>query len=499
MNIAAYCRVSTDSDDQLNSFAHQKEFFSEYANKNGYTLYKTYADEGISGTSLKKRIEFQCLMKDAERGLFKMVVVKDVSRFARNTVDFLQSIRKLKSMGINTVFLTANMTSLGDSEFMLTIFGAMAQEESANLSKRVKWGKKIAAKNGCVPNLVFGYDHIDAKTLQINTEEAEIVQKIFHWYAHEGWSLKNIAIWLNENHVKTKRGGEVWNKSSVCVILDNSIYCGVLVNNKTEVKDFLSQEIFVLPKEEHFRHEKPELAIISREEFDLAQEVREFKRKQIKNHGGKMASRPSTKHLFSTLIKCDNCGSSFVRLKYHYKEKTKIYWQCNIYDQWGKRRCNNNFRLYEDQLIENIREYLLGLLSDKEKFIDDIIKSAMKDAGSTCDADIKKIMAERDTLTNRREKYQEMYANNLMTLHELKTKIEQISTRLLELNADMESIEQISKTADQLDSIVRKYTCDIKRFLALETPTNLELRRIIDHINVSSDRKVTIVLRKIDI
>ena len=122
MNIAAYCRVSTDKSDQLNSLKAQKEFFSEYTKRTGDTLVRLYADEGISGTKIKNRKEFLRMMSDAEHGLFDMVVVKDISRFARNTVDLLQSVRKLKSLGIETQFLTANMTSMGNSEFVLTIF-----------------------------------------------------------------------------------------------------------------------------------------------------------------------------------------------------------------------------------------------------------------------------------------------------------------------------------------------------------------------------------------
>ena len=136
MIIAAYCRVSTDSNEQLESLANQKAFFAEYARRSGHRLFRVYADEGISGTSLKKRDEFLRLLHDAEQGLFEMVVVKDVSRFSRNTVDALQSVRHLKHMGIHTLFLTANMDTMGDSEFVLTLFSALAQEESNNLSKR---------------------------------------------------------------------------------------------------------------------------------------------------------------------------------------------------------------------------------------------------------------------------------------------------------------------------------------------------------------------------
>ena len=155
MNIAAYCRVSTDKTDQLNSLETQKEFFLEYTKRTGDNLIKLYADEGISGTKIKNRKEFQRMLADAEKGLFDMVVVKDISRFARNTVDLLQSVRRLKSLGIETQFLTANMTSMGNSEFVLTIFGALAQEESANTSKRIKFGKKMNAEKGRVPNIVL--------------------------------------------------------------------------------------------------------------------------------------------------------------------------------------------------------------------------------------------------------------------------------------------------------------------------------------------------------
>lgn len=182
MNIASYCRVSTEKEDQLNSLEAQKNFFKEYTDRSGDRLVKLYADEGLSGTKIKNRKQFLKMMTDAESGLFDMVVVKDISRFARNTVDLLQNIRKLKSLGIETQFLTANMTSMGNSKFVLTVFGALAQEESANTSKRVKFGKKINAEKGRVPNIVFGYDKTigDYFNLTINKAEADVVRRIYH-------------------------------------------------------------------------------------------------------------------------------------------------------------------------------------------------------------------------------------------------------------------------------------------------------------------------------
>ena len=240
MNIADCC-VSTDKEDQLNSLEAQKEFFSEYTNRTGDNLVRLYADEGISGTKIKNRKEFLRMMADAEHGLFDMVVVKDISRFARNTVDLLQNVRKLKALGIEKQSLTANMTSMGNSEFILTIFGALAQEESANTSKRIKFGKKLNAEKGRVPNIVYGYDKTigDYFHLTINQEEAAVVRQIFQWYIKDGYGTAKISTFLNDRGLKTKRNC-AWSQTAVCRILTNELYTGKVINGKQEVKDFLT-------------------------------------------------------------------------------------------------------------------------------------------------------------------------------------------------------------------------------------------------------------------
>ena len=270
MNIAAYCRVSTDKEDQLNSLETQKEFFLEYTKRTGDNLIKLYADEGISGTKIKNRKEFQRMLADAEKGLFDMVVVKDISRFARNTVDLLQSVRKLKSLGIETQFLTANMTSMGNSEFVLTIFGALAQEESANTSKRIKFGKKMNAEKGRVPNIVYGYDKTigDYFNLSINEEEAKVIRQMYKWYTEEGFGGAKIANMLNERGVKTKRGNN-WSQNSVCRILTNEIYTGKIINGKEEVSDFLTGQRKEKDESEWLVTIRPELRIIDDEEVTL--------------------------------------------------------------------------------------------------------------------------------------------------------------------------------------------------------------------------------------
>ena len=161
MRMCGYARVSTDEERQLDSLEHQMEFFSDFAKQNGHHLVNVYTDEGITGRQLKKRDAFNKMLSDSKLGLFDLLVVKDVSRFARNTVDLLTSIRQLKSRGIDVIFVNNSQKVLGESEFVITLLGAVAQEESSNLSKRVKFGKNITSKKGRVPPRIFGYDRID--------------------------------------------------------------------------------------------------------------------------------------------------------------------------------------------------------------------------------------------------------------------------------------------------------------------------------------------------
>lgn len=498
MKIAAYCRVSTDREEQKDSLAHQKEFFLEYAKKNGYDLFRLYADEGISGTSLKKRVEFQRLMQDAQMGLFEMVVVKDISRVARNTVDFLQSIRILKTSGINVVFLTANMTSLGDSEFILTIFGAMAQEESGNLSKRVKWGKKINAKKGRVPQRIYGYDRIDNYTLQVNPVEANVVRRIFYLYLNEGMGCRGISLALNSDDSKTKFGCD-WNPRGVRRVLTNPIYCGHYINNKYEIEDFLTGHQVRLPMEQNFHHDRPDWAIITVDEFNRAQVQIEERRRKYKTFDGHSTdARYSSKHLFSTLIKCEHCGRSFCRRKYTYVN-TREYWICSTNSQYTAAQCDNLVKIEEAELLAEIQTYLSSLIQDKDRFIQGILSEVSRRRSRVQDQmkaeDIEK---KRKRLLAKKSRCQEMYANDVMTMAELKEKTAQITEELAALDESMKQMQRMIAAEQNSENLVKLYKKEIERFLKLETATNLDLRRVIDYISVNRDGTARIILKKLE-
>ena len=492
MNIAAYCRVSTDKEDQLNSLEAQKEFFAEYTKRTGDTLVGLYADEGISVTKIKNRKEFLRMMTDAQHGLFDLVVVKDISRFARNTVDLLQNVRKLKSLGIETQFLTANMTSMGNSEFVLTIFGALAQEESANTSKRVKFGKKMNAEKGRVPNIVYGYDKTigDYFNLSINKAEAETVRQIYKWYLDEGYGAAKIANMLNESGSKTKRNCK-WSQNAICRILTNELYTGKIINGKQEVSDFLTGQRKAKDETEWFVVERPELRIIDDESFETAQEILRGRHDAFHMKH----ERQSNKHLFSTLIKCKECGWSYRRIVRQYKN-TYIRWVCSGRNGKGADSCPNSIVLDEDELIETLQKYFVNVLNSKKKVTEYVVKEFQriykaKDENLEYE---KQLQAQLAKLQKSREKYMEMYTDDLISREELNRKIGGMRKEMERLENDLKLVSYHLTKGEQLEGILNSTFKRIEDVTDIRQMTNAQLKRIIQKIEVDKSGNVEIFL-----
>ena len=493
MNIAAYCRVSTDKEDQLNSLEAQKRFFAEYTQRTGDHLVRLYADEGISGTKIKNRKEFQRMMADAEKGLFDMLVVKDISRFARNTVDLLQNIRKLKSLGIETQFLTANMTSMGNSEFVLTIFGALAQEESANTSKRVKFGKRLNAEKGRVPNIVYGYDKTigDYFNLTINQEEAAVIRQIYHWYTQEGHGGAKIANLLNEQGCRTKRGC-LWSQNAVCRILTNELYTGKIINGKQEVTDFLTGQRAEKDETDWIVTDRPDLQIITPEVFQQAQEVLHSRHGAFKI----TRERQSNKHLFSTLIKCKECGWSFRRTVRHYKN-TYVRWVCSGHNGRGAESCPNAVTVDEEELIGVLQEYFAQVLKAKKSVISHVVSQfqrVYKAKDENLDYE-KQLTAKLAKLEKTREKYMDMYTDDLITREELNAKIGGMRQEMERLENELKMVSYNLTKSDQLEAILSSTFQEIQDITDVHEMTNTQLKRIIQKIEVDKEGNVDIYLR----
>lgn len=493
MKIAAYCRVSTDKADQLNSLEAQKEFFSEYTQRTGDVLVKLYADEGISGTKIKNRKEFLRMMSDAEKGMFDMVVVKDISRFARNTVDLLQNVRKLKALGIETQFLTANMTSMGNSEFVLTIFGALAQEESANTSKRVKFGKKLNAEKGRVPNIVYGYDKTigDYFNLEINKEESKVVKQIYKWYTEEGYGAAKISNMLNEKGYRTKRNCK-WSQNAICRILTNEIYTGKIINGKQEISDFLTGQRREKDETEWLVVERPELRIIEDEVFEKAQEILRGRNDAFNlNH-----ERQSNKYLFSTLIKCKECGWSFRRTVRTYKN-TYVRWVCSGRNGKGADSCPNKTAVDEEELIQVLQEYFHRVLQQKNKVIDYVVKEFQrvykaKDENAEYEKELNLQIAR---LQRMRQKYMDMYTDDLISREELNDKLGGTRQELDRLENELKMVSSNLTKGDQMEKILNDTFKQIEDITDVHEMTNVQLKRLIKKIEVDKDGNVDIYLR----
>ena len=493
MNIAAYCRVSTDKEDQLNSLEAQKKFFSEYTQRTGDNLVRLYADEGISGTKIKNRREFLRMMADAEKHVFDMVVVKDISRFARNTVDLLQNVRRLKALGIETQFLTANMTSMGNSEFVLTIFGAIAQEESANTSKRVKFGKKLNAEKGRVPNIVYGYDKTigDYFNLTVNEEEAGIVREIFHWYNEEGYGAAKIASMLNARGLTTKRNCQ-WSQNAVSHILKNELYIGKIVNGKQEVADFLTGRREDKDERDWIVVDKPELRIVDDETYMKAQEILKSRLTAF----NMKHERQSNKFLFSTLIKCKECGWSFRRTVRTYKN-TYVRWVCSGHNGKGAESCPNAVTIDEEELMEVLQEYFAELLKNKKAVVNHVVTQFQK-VYRARDENVdyeRELNARLTKLKKTRQKYMDMYTDDLITREELNEKIGGTRKEISEIEDELKMVSYNLTKGDQLESLLNTTFREIGDITDIHQMTNAQLKRIIQKIEVDKDGNVDIYLR----
>ena len=496
MRIAAYCRVSTDKADQLNSLEAQKRFFMEYARRTGDELVELYADEGLSGTKTRNRRAFLRMMADAEAGRFAQLVVKDISRLARNTVDLLQSVRRLKALGIETQFLTAGMTCMGSSEFVLTLFGALAQEESANTSKRVKFGKRLNAEKGRVPNLVYGYDKTAGEYFQlaVNGEEAAVVRQIYRWYTEEGWGTSRIAAALNRQGLRTKRGC-TWTQTAVCRILTNRLYAGQVVNGRQEVADFLTGRRREKDETEWLVTERPDLRIVAPETFAragaiLAERGQAFRKDRV---------RQSSRHLLSSLIKCKACGASFRRMVRTYRN-TYVRWVCAARNGKGAAACCNAAAVDEEELLAALQEHLTALLRRGGLGLPEAFRAFRRElrrAGGD-GAKERELDARRSRLRRSREKYLELYAGDLLSRRELEEQLRRTERELEILEAEVSRAAACRAGGAQLDAVLGNLFPTLEDLADVRTLTNAQLRRIVQRMEVAPDGAVDIYLQPLE-
>lgn len=461
--VAAYCRVSTDNEDQANSFESQQRYFRQYIERNpDWELYEVFADEGISGTNTKKRKEFNRMIACAKNGDFDLIITKEISRFARNTLDSIYYTRDLKKHGVGVIFMNDNINTLdGDAELRLAIMSSIAQEESRKTSERVKWGQKRQMEQGVVfGRSMLGYD-VKGGKMYINEAGAKIVRLIFHKFVKEGKGTHVIARELREEGVAPMRVKE-WQNTVILRVIRNEKYCGDLVQKKTYTPDFLShekkynrgQEEFVIIKDHH----EP---IVSRELFVEANRI--LDEKSLSQEG---KAKHSSRYPFSGKIKCGCCGASYVA-RYKTRRDGSRYkaWRCNEAAKHGsphtdkagnKVGCSGISIRNEDAthiMYLVMKELKLNQTKITDKLISVIEPIIAMDWTGT---DIEKLKGRMDTIEEKRTKLIDIYMSGDITKEEFHAARSKCDAEISELKSVIDSIGRQQTMTEKQQELMRE-------------------------------------------
>lgn len=372
LRVVYYARVSTEKDEQLNSLENQKNHYDDYILKNdNWEFAGSYIDEGISGISTIKRENFHRMIEDAQNGKFDFIVTKEISRFARNTLDSIEFTRKLLSNGVAVLFQNDNINTLDeDSELRLTIMAAIAQDEVRKLSSRIKFGHQQSIKNGVVlgNSRIFGYKK-DGKRLIIDDNQSDMVKELFEMYATNEYSMKQIEDIFWEKGYRNYNNKKIAH-TTMSNIISNPKYKGYYVGNKVKIVDMFTKKQKFLPENEWviYKDETGDIvpAIVTEDLWDSANNVLKARSDAVKNRKGKC----NHNNLLTGKLFCSNCGLPYYRRDSVKKDGTKLSnWVCSGKTKNGKDTCPS-IAIYENE----VKEMLFDLLFSISANIDEIIK-----------------------------------------------------------------------------------------------------------------------------
>ena|SRR5574344_125410 len=483
MRVAAYCRVSTDTEEQATSYEAQVQHYTEFIKKNPVWEYAgIYADDGISGTNTKKREEFNRLIKDCLDGKIDLVITKSISRFARNTLDCLNYIRKLKEKNIAVFFEKEGINTLdAKGEVMLTIMASLAQQESESLSQNVRLGIQYRYQQGKVfinHSRFLGYDKDDQGNLIINKEEAEIIKRIYREYL-EGQSYYSIGKGLERDRIKTAAGGERWHSSSLKLILTNEKYMGDALLQKTITTDFLNKKRTVnngvAPQ---YYVENNHEAIIPRELFMLVQEEM-VKRTSLETPTGKKRIY-SGKFALSNLVTCAHCGEFYQRTHWNIHGRREIVWRClsRLNKKDAETECCS-ITVKESQLQEAVVKAINSIfakhdiLEQLKKNIDKALKLDNTDAIKQIDQEIEELQKELIT----KIKQHKNYDNIGDKIESLRDKKYQLQLDVAQQEGKCQKLKDLQAFLDEQETQITTYDDNLTK-------------RLIEHITVYDDHFV---------
>lgn len=500
LRVTFYARVSTDKDEQLNSLDNQIHYYEELIRKNkAWTFVPGYIDEGLSGISTKKRENFHRMVEDGKNGDFDLIITKEITRFARNTLDSIQYTRELLSNGVAIFFQNDNINTLDeDSELRLTIMSGIAQDELRKLSSRVKFGHQQAIKSGVVigNSRIFGYKK-ENKRLVIDEKEAPMVRELFELYATDQYSMKQIeGIFWNKGY-RNLNGNRIAH-STMANMIANPKYKGYYVGNKVKVVDMFTKKQKFLPPEEWviFKDESGEIvpAIVSEELWEKANEILRRRSEDVKNRQG-ICNHPN---LLTGKLFCTCCGEPYYR-----RESKKVYgpnnskWVCSGKIKNGADTCAS-FPIYESEIKPLLYEVFQDTKADADALADEYIKmyNEMTDHNHlpTLIAEQEKII---DNANKKKAKLLQLNVDGMIADIDFKNmtaqsnrEIEEAERQIRELNSQMETSDEFRKKIEA----IKKTLAAAQRDAAQGIISKEFVERYIDKILVTPEEDGSMTL-----
>ena len=465
IRVAAYARVSTDMEDQRNSYQSQLQYYTDKMNSNPKWIpTKVYADEGISGTQDYKRNDFMQMINDGENNKFDLLLTKSISRFARNTVDTLKYVRKLKEKNVAVYFEEENINTLDmQGELLLTILSSVAQQESETISSHVKLGLAMKMKRGELVGFhgCYGYNYDKlSKTITVNDEEKRVIQFIFEKFIN-GYGTSMITRELNEMGIPTKRGNTVWYENTVRKILKNEKYKGDLLQGKTFTVDPIShRRLENIGQEQKYLVQNNHEAIVDEETWNRVQEI--FEEGSIKNRGERNIGPFKRFYAFSGITYCAFCGRPATRKDWSSTLKDKKAWCCTTVVKQGRKGCNYGKSIPEEMLEKCFLDAFNVLCADKATIIRNFIEKTepiLKESNTT--TEVEKLNIKEHDLKEKLKKLLDLKLENSITEEAFKEKNYELERKIKAVRKLREQRENNLNN----DNAVKDRIVEIKEFL----------------------------------
>jgi DNA invertase Pin-like site-specific DNA recombinase len=500
LRVTFYARVSTDSDEQLNSLTNQTKYYKELITKNTNWQYiDGYIDEGLSAATTKKRESFHTMIADAKDDKFDLIITKEITRFARNTLDSIQFTRELLRYGVCVFFQNDNINTIDeDSELRLTIMAGIAQDELRKLSSRIKFGHQQAIQNGVVlgNSRIWGYTKQN-KCLVIDEEEAEMVRELFELYSTDEYSMAQIEKIFWEKGYRNRNGNKI-SHSTMSNTISNPKYKGYYVGNKVKIMDIFTKKQKFLPPDQWvmYKDETGEIvpAIVSEELWDKANEVLTRRSLDVKNRQNKC----NHANLLTGKLVCTHCNASFYRKDGIYRGKNTSRWTCSNKLKSGAGSCPS-FSINEAEMKRIIFDVFTETYKDADKYIDEYLELYKKTISKGANANITKYQKIIETAEKKKEKllmfnvdgkitdkdFEKMYAK-------CEAEIQEATQILDELTSEMDALKNVSKEL----SIIKSCLIDAVKNIENEVEvTPAFVNKYIDHIFVTPQEDGSMLLR----